>query len=187
VPRKPKFKRSKVSIDLIDRRNESWKFARKTVRGTVFSYDVRDENFPRIARWTFIVRVPRELVNDSYIEVRPTHTPRQRVFAGLDRRSINFAPARRTAYRGLVYGKVFLGDASGDKTKIGVAAGERPQLPQYISRRNMRLKKTVTLTAGSDGNAQVKLFKPSSHKSMIKFFLATRAWVLHDEFTLQPR
>jgi hypothetical protein len=95
VPRKTKFKRSKVIIEEIDRRMESWKFARKTVRGTVFSYDVRDENFPRVARWTFVVRVPHDLDNDSYIEVRPTHTPRQRTFAGLDRRSINFAPARR--------------------------------------------------------------------------------------------
>src|SRR5690606_16612341 len=110
--------------------------------------------------------------------------PRLRVFAGLDRRSVNFSPAKRAGYRGLVYAKVFLGDTSGDKTKLGVSSGERRSLPAYVSRRNMRLKKTVTTTAGRDGNAQVKLVKPTSHGTMIKFFLSTRAWVLYDNFIL---
>jgi hypothetical protein len=35
MPRNPGFKRAKVTIELIDRRVETWKFARKTVRGTV--------------------------------------------------------------------------------------------------------------------------------------------------------
>jgi hypothetical protein len=184
MPKYKAFTRENVSVGLVGEAPESWKFRRRVVQGTAYRYEVIDGNFSRPHRWEFIVRVPSRLGDDEYIEVRPIQCPSHRVFAGLDQRSVNFSPALRPSYRGNVYAKVFLGDATGEKTKRGVSAGDRPNLPAFISVRNMRLKRTVTTTAGSDGGAQVAVLKPTSHRGMIKFFLATRAWVLYNGFSL---
>jgi hypothetical protein len=184
VSRIKKFSRTLVSAKLVSQQKEIWKFADRRVQGTTYTYQVLDRNFAPVAKWTFVIRVPELLTSRGYVEIRPTHCPPQAAFAGLDRRSINFTPARRARYRGFLYAKVFLGDTDGKRTKIGTRAGDRPRLPAYISRTNMRLKKTVTSTSGTDGSTQVKLFRRNSHRGMIRFFLSTRAWVLYNRFSM---
>jgi hypothetical protein len=179
-----RFSMANVHVELVEQRTESWKFQDRSVRGTAYTYDVKDNNFKRPARWTFVVRVPEAMGRQGYIEVRPTHCPRQRVFAGLDRRSVNFRAATQPRYSGHVYAKLFIGDVSGGKNKKGVRKGERTALPEYISRTSLRLKGTVASTRGTDANALVFIVKPTSHRTMIRFYLAARAWVLADQFVL---
>ncbi len=78
--------------------------------------------------------------------------------------------------------KVHLADPSMEKNWRGTTRGDRDRLPRWFSyfRKRMRLKETVTTTAGNDGYDQVVLIAPQDHERMIRLYFAMRVWVLQD-------
>ena len=156
----------------------TWAFAGKIVRGTEHRYDVVDENYQSRNRWVFAIRVP----NDAYgrIEVRPLQTPNDKAFAGLDRRSLTYMRGTKGKYSKFRYCPLALAVPGGNATRDVVHRSQKNQLPTWLRRLTWRLKQkaTVRATRGTDGSSLVVLVRPDDHISMIRLFVATKAWVL---------
>jgi hypothetical protein len=154
--------------------------AGRTVRGVEYSYAVKDRNFGRLNGWKYLVRVPDSSRDE--IVVQPVSVPGKQVWAGLDRRSIVFVRATKNPHRSKMYCKVNLADPMAERTKVGTRRGERDLLPRWFDyfRPHMRLKNTVTTTAGHDGMAQVVRVGPEDHRRMVRLFFALKVWVLEE-------
>jgi hypothetical protein len=178
----PKYKPRSVDVNFKEDRRSSWKWGGRTILGVENLYRVIDRNFGRLNRWEFTVRVPSK---PGQIVVQPQTVPGKRVFADLQRRSIVFVKAKMMP-PGRLYCKVHLADPSGRKNYLGTRRGERSRLPPWFDyfRPIMRLKKTVTTTAGLDGKAQVVTVAHDEHDLMIRIFFAMRVWVLQENFTI---
>ncbi len=155
------------------------------VVGTAHLYDVTDRNFDRLNRWVFSVRVPKA-PRDRVI-VSPLIAPGKIRWAGIERRSVVFVPARRGPYRGWLYCKLNVADPSGERTKIGISRGEKDALPAWFDRfqSHTRLKETVTTTRGTDRRAQVAVVRREAHETMIRLFFALKVWVLHESIQVK--
>jgi hypothetical protein len=180
-------KRKKYSINAIDvslngTMRASWRYAGQTVHGDDYLYSVRDSNFGSLNYWIVAVRVPKRGVGD--VVVQPRQPPGKRVWAGLERRSLVFVRATRLPYRNHRYCKVSLADPTGERTKHTVSRGGRTTLPLWLKgyRSRMRLKSTVAITRGHDGNAQVVIVNPEDYASMIKLYFALKVWVMQEAY-----
>ncbi len=142
-----------------------------------------DENFDRLNEWIFSVRVPNK---PGQIVVQPQTVPGKKVFAQVGRRPITFQKATKHPYRKHAYCKVHLADPTMEKTWRGTSRGDRSKFPRWFKyfRNRMRLKDTVTTTAGNDGYDQVVLIAPDDHERMIRLYFAMRVWVLQDYIIL---
>lgn len=98
-------------------------------------------------RWSFEISVPNKFLKGAYILVKPIRHPRRAYWAGIERQSINFARATKGSYRGRVYARLHIADATGEKNKIGISKGERYLLAIYIRKFGIRPTQTVTSTA----------------------------------------
>jgi hypothetical protein len=166
-------------------RDGHWQFQNEHFSGTIYEYSVEDKDFRALNKWTFEIRVPDKFHKGAYVVVRPTtRHPQKTYWAGLDRESINLARATKGSYREQMYAKINLSDVTGEKNKIGVSRGQRADLPDYIRRFLLRLKKTVASTKGRDGNYQVAVIEPEDHEAMIRLFFALKVWVRYDNFSL---
>lgn len=162
-----------------------WKFGSRDVTGDLYDYTVVDRNFDAYKKWNFQIRVPDEWRKGVYIEVRVIRHPQKRCWANLEQRTINFTRCTIGDYRSKAYAKVTLADAEGEKNKVGTRRGQRKDLPSWLRRGfHLRVMNTVATTKGTDGNSQVVVLNPDDHDKMIRFYLATKAWVLHEGFTL---
>ena len=181
-------KRKKYRVQLVtaeheEKRRASWTWQGRKFRGTDFIYRVVDENFDRLNEWTFSVRVPD---NPGQTVVQPQTVPGKSAFAQVGRRPITFQRATRHPHRRYAYCKVHLADPSMQKNWRGTTRGDRRKLPpwfKYFDNR-MRLKDTVTTTAGNDGWDQVVLILPGDHERMIRLYFAMRVWVLQEYIVL---
>ena len=184
MPRYPKYQPDSLQIIRTTERPATWSFTREPVSGTEFTYAVVDGNFRSRNVWEFTVRVPEG--RDERVEVRPRLTPSLAAWAGLERRSLTFTRARKSAYRGWLYGQVALADPTGGRTKDVVKGDERDSLPPWFDglRSRMRLKQNVRPTRGTDGQSLVVLVRPDDHATMIRLFFATKVWVLKEKVTL---
>ncbi len=178
------YKTKLVEIVLTETRRATWTMARHPVSGSEHVYGVTDENYSRLNRWSFAVRVPER--GGRGIVVQPLRVPPKRVWAGLERRSVIWKAATIHPYRNRVYCKVNLADPSQERTKIGLRRGERRLLPRWFkgSRHRLRLKGTVTTTRGRDSQAQVLVVKKNDHVRMIKLFFALKVWVLEEDYQI---
>lgn len=178
------YKPLSVIIEYDEDRRASWAWDRRKIKGTEFIYGVLDKNFDRLNKWKFSVKVPQEA---GQVVVQPLIVPGKKAFAEVKRRSIIFQKATRMPHRKNLYCKVHLADPSMERNWVGTTRGDREQFPDWFNyfRPHMRLKKTVTTTAGNDGNDQVVLIKPDDHKRMIRLFFALRVWVLQECIILE--
>lgn len=187
MAQKTKYNPRLVDVIYEDERKATWKGvgSYSAVKGKEYSYMVKDRNFDRLNNWKFIVKVPSSGNND--IVVQPSVAPNKRIWAGIDRRSIVLMKVTKKNHRGNVYCKINLADPTATKTKIGTSRGQRDSLPRWFDyfRPYMRLKATVTTTAGTDSKAQVVLIEPDDHERMIRLFLALKVWVLQEGFVLE--
>ncbi len=175
-----------VKVRLVSsNRDGHWQFQNTHYSGTIYEYAVEDKNFRSLNKWTFEVRVPDRFHKGAYVVVTPTNQHPQKIYwAGIDRESINLARATRGTYRKQIYAKINLSDVTGEKNKVGVSRGQRANLPDYILRFCLRLKKTVASTKGRDSNYQVALIDPEDHEAMIRLFFALKVWIRYDDFSL---
>jgi len=185
MPRHKRYNPRLIDVIFQEEHSQSWKMAGRVTRGWEAIYNVEDRNFGRLKRWIFAIRTPKQ--RSGNIVVQPVHAPPKRVWAGLDRRSIVFVRATKHPYRSTVYCKVNLADPYFIKTKVGTSRGQRGLLPKWFDyfRPYMRLKNTVTTTAGHDGDAQVVVMDPQDHDRMIRLFIALKAWVLQEGIVVE--
>lgn len=161
----------------------TWAFARRSVKGTEYRYEVTDRNYRSRNRWEFVVRVPTD--SSGRIEVRPVRTPNDKKLAGLDRRSITFMRGTKSAYTGFRYCPLALADPTGNASRRIVRHDQKSQLPSWFQKLGrLRQKSTVRKTRGTDGRLLVVLARPDDHAFMITIFLVCKAWVLKQGFTL---
>jgi hypothetical protein len=184
MPRYPKYQPDKLQVIGSTERPATWTFTREPVNGTEFTYSVVDGNFRSRNVWEFTVRVPTG--RDERIEVRPRLTPGIAAWTGLERRSLTFTRARKSAYRGWVYCQVALADPTGERTKDVVRIGQRSALPPWFAdfESRLRRKETVRATKGNDADELVALVRPDEHDRMIALFFATKVWVLKEGVVL---
>jgi hypothetical protein len=168
-----------------ERRSSTWTFGGSLVTGTEQSYAVRDENFSSRREWEFIVRTPSG--RDQRIEVRPRTTPNVKAWAELPDRSLTFVRATKGDARGKWYCLIALADPTGAKSRTIVRADQRDQLPRWFDllRPRIRVKGKVRNTRGTDGKALVLLVQPDDHTTMIRFFFATKVWIMTERVTLE--
>jgi hypothetical protein len=165
-------------------RDGHWTFQKSRFTGTIYEYEVEDQNFQPAYKWGFEICVPNKFHLGVYILLKITRHPQKSYWAGTERQTINFAKATKSIYRGMVYAKLNIADVTGKKNKIGITKGNRYLLPAYIRKFSLRVKKTVASTRGTDGNYQVAVMQPENHKSMIRLFFALKVWVMYDNFSL---
>jgi hypothetical protein len=184
MPRYPKYQPDSLQIIRTTERPATWSFTREPVSGTEFTYAVVDGNFRSRNVWEFTVRVPEG--RDERVEVRPRLTPSLAAWAGLERRSLTFTRARKSAYRGWLYGQVALADPTGERTKDVVRIGQRASLPPWFATIESRLrrKETVRATRANDADELVALVRPDEHERMIALFFATKVWILKESVVL---
>lgn len=184
---KAKYNPRLVDVIFEDERKATWKRvgSHLAVKGNEYSYTVKDRNFDRLNDWKFVVKVANS--RNSDIVVQPGGVPNKKIWAGIDRRSIVLVKATKRLHKDKVYCKANLADPTGLKNKIGASRGERNLLPKWFDyfRPYMRLKATVTTTAGTDSKAQVVLIEPDDHERMIRLFFALKVWVLQEGFLLE--
>lgn len=182
--RRKTYEPRSVDVNFEEERRSSWKWGGRTIRGVESVYSITDRNFDRLNRWEFTVRVPGKL---GQVVVQPKTVPGKRAFAELARRSIVFVKATKRSHRGRLYCKANLADPTGEKNRLSTSRGERGLLPAWFDyfRPHMRLKNTVTTTAGYDGKAQVVTVARDDHERMIRLFFALRVWVLQENLTIK--
>jgi hypothetical protein len=184
MPRYKRYRLAKLQIEAMGERRASWTFTREPVSGTEFTYAVVDANTSTHHFWEFLVRVPS--AGDERIEVRPRATPSLRAWVGLERRSLTFARAGKSGYRGWYYCQIALADPTGERTKDVLKKQERALLPSWfddVSAR-LRVKETVRSTKGNDADQLIAVVRPAEHDLMIKLFFATKVWVLKEKVVL---
>lgn len=184
MPRYRRYRLDRLEVVPQGERPASWTFARRPVLGTELTYLVIDRNFEGRNVWEFLVRVPQDPA--EYIEIRPRSVPVVRLWAGLERRSLTFARARRGTYRGSWYCQIALADPTGARTKDVVRGDQRARLPPWFAdlQGRLRLKGTVRATRGNDADQLVALVRPDEHAAMIGLFFATKVWVLRERVLL---
>jgi hypothetical protein len=181
-----KYQAINVDVRLERERRSSWKWDNRTIRGVELIYEAFDRNFDRLNRWTFSVRVPQDR---GQIVVQPRSAPGKKVFASLERRSVVFTKATKNPYRTQLYCKANLADPTGAKNRVSTKRGERSLLPSWFKYfvPQMRLKHTVTTTAGYDGESQVVLVGRDDYERMIRLFFALRIWILQEDVVIEPK
>lgn len=179
-----RYRLDKVDIAASGERSASWGFAGGAVSGSEHSFVVTDGNYRRRNHWEFVARVPKE--TGGRIEVRPTLLPNDRAWADLDRRSLTFARATRSRYRGQRYCQVALADPQGLRTKDLVHKGEKDRLPAWFRQigGRIKVKETVRATKGTDGHALVAIVGSDDYATMIRLFFAMKVWVLKEKIVL---
>ena len=172
------FTKGKLQIAYIDKRQGRWKFANRDVSGTVYEYEVIDDNFNSWKHWAFLVRVPKRVFGTNYIEVRPKDHPELRCWAGIEQKSIQFRRSTLGDYRSCAYTKVKFAQVSDPRKSTRLTRGERDLLPSWMESWDLRLKNTVITTRGTDGNDQVAVVGVDDYEEMIRLFFALKAWPL---------
>lgn len=173
-----------VTIKFHESRRASWAWQGNKIQGTEFIYHVRDKNFDRLNEWSFSVKAPQK---PGQIVVQPQSVPGKKAFAELQRRSITLQRATKQPSESTYYCKIHLADPSMGKNWRGTTLGDRDRLPTWFKyfRQRIRLKKTVSTTAGTDSNNQVVLISKEDHERMIRLYFAMRVWVLQENFILE--
>jgi len=156
-----------------------WEFRGKVSRGVVHHYHVLDANEAVPHPWWFLLHVPRELRKGAYVLLQAVDYPRTRAWTPVARTVINFAKATMPAHRGKLYAKIRLADPMADQKYENTRWAHRHSLPPYFSSFELRAKKQVATTRGSDADALVAVVPREDHPQMIRLFFAIKAWPLN--------
>jgi hypothetical protein len=185
MAKRQRYHAMKVQCERSSEKRASWKYQMRTVKGTEVEYRVHDGNLDRLNNWSFVVQIPG-VVNTPVI-VRPSESPGIKTLADVNRRSVVFVACTRHPWRAWRYAKVAPADPTLEQTKKVLRRGERDLLPSWFQyfRSKMRLKRSVTTTAGTDGDALVVCVKRDDHERMIRFFFATKVWILRESLIVK--
>ena len=181
---KRRFEAHKLVIKAAGQRPARWKWQKRNIRGTEYDYRVLDYNFSRYRRWLIRISEPDAFDHGAYVKVQPINVPARKLFAGLERRSINLPLGTVGDYKHYLYAKVSISDIGGRKNRLYVKSSDRQGLPQWLRSFKLRKKETVAFTDAFDGDALVAVIRPGDHRAMIRLFLASKAWVLSSGFRL---
>lgn len=165
-----------VESRFVSERKLSQEFQGRRTRGTERVFEVRDGNFDRRNTWRFVVFVPDRWLKGTYVSVRPNMVPNRKLWAGLDRRSIQLAPCTKAGHRGKCYAKLSFADVTDAKNRVVLTTGE--ELPRWMRSFRTRRKERVTATRARDGDALVALMNKDDWFGMIRLFLALKPWAL---------
>jgi len=174
------FKSGFVDVIFDNLRNAVWKFSGRKVGGVEYIYSVVDRNYVQRNQWSFVVRVPRS--SKGYREVRATVVPNRKVWAGLERRSLQLGRADIGKYRKRRYAKLAISDVNDERTKV-ILNDNIKALPKWIKAFKPIAKRKVARTKGNDGGHLVCVFDPENHRDMIRLFFALKPWILDDGYS----
>jgi NAD-dependent DNA ligase len=104
------------------------------------------------------------------------------MWAGLERRSIQFRRADIGKYRHKIYVKLAISDVTGKKTKR-ILNEDTKVLPKWIKALKPIPKRKVARTKANDGGHLVSVFDAENHRGMIRLFLALKPWILDDGYS----
>jgi hypothetical protein len=170
-----------VEAELVSTRKRSQVFQGRRTRGLEQLYEVKDGNFDTRNAWRFVVFVPDRWLKGTYVSVQPQVVPNRKLWAGLDRRSVQFAPCTMAAHRGKCYAKLAFADVTDEKNRVVLARGEA--LPRWMRSFRTRSKTRVTATRARDGHALVAILEKDDWVGMICLFLALKPWALFAGFS----
>jgi hypothetical protein len=157
-----------------------WEFSGRVSHGAVYHYAALDANDEMPLPWWFLLHVPKEFNKGSYLLLQALDYPRTKAWTPIARTVINFAKATMPDYRGMLYAKIRLADPLGSQKYESVAWANRLALPEYVRTFELRAKKLVATTRGSDANSLVAVVRRDDHAQMIRLFFATKAWPLRE-------
>jgi hypothetical protein len=169
-----------IEVAVETERNAGWAFKGRKVKGVELIFSAVDRNYLRQNRWTFVVRVPDDITN-NYVGVMPTAVPNRKVWAGLERRSLQFQYGSIGKHAMRLYAKLSIEDIRGEKNKHVLTEDDHP-LPPWIDQFDPKPKRKVALTDGHDGGNLVSLVKPDDFAAMIRMFVALKAWVRDEKY-----
>jgi hypothetical protein len=172
---------SLVDVALDTSRRLVHEFQGRKTRGTEHTFVVADRNFVTRNTWEFVVFVPDAWRKGTYASVQPRAVPNRRVWAGLERRSIQFAPCTRPGYRSRCYGMLAVSDPTGERNREYLNKGDAR--PPWLRGFRVRTKGTVTTSRALDENRLVAVFDPQDWSGMIRLFLAMKPWVLEQRYS----
>ncbi len=153
-----------------------WEFQHNVTRGAIYHYTALDANERLPLPWWFVVQIPGELLKGEYILLQTLDYPRTKAWTPVARMVINFGKATMAAYRGFLYAKVRLADPEGAQKYV--TWQHRRALPPYLTAFDLRPKKRVATTRGSDAETLVAVVPRDDHACMIRLFFATKVWPL---------
>jgi hypothetical protein len=169
-----------VEVEFVSARKRSQEFKGRSTRGEERFYEARDRNFQGRNTWRFSVFVPDRWLKGTYVSVQPQLVPNRKLWAGLDRRSIQLAPCTKAAHRGKCYAKLSFADATDEKNRVVLTKGE--SLPRWMRAFRTRSKAGVTATRARDGESLVAILKKDDWVGMVRLFLALKPWALSAGF-----
>ena len=115
----------------------------------------------------------------------PTAIPNRKVWAGLERRSLQFRYGTIGKYAKRLYAKVSIEDLQGEKNKR-VLTEDDGALPSWIVEQfDPKPKRKVASTDGNDGRHLVSLVEPGDFAAMIRLFIALKGWVRDGRYNPQ--
>jgi hypothetical protein len=170
-----------VDVAHLNSRPDVREFQRIRRPGTTHEFEVLDRNFSSRNEWRFGIFVPTRWVKGTYTSLGPMAHPNREVLAGLERRSIQFAPCTMPRYRGRCYAQVSVSDPSGEQNRQVLRTDDR--LPYWLSEFKVTAKKNVTTSRSNDGEHRVAVFSRDDLKGMVRLFIATKAWTLVERFS----
>jgi hypothetical protein len=189
--RRHQFKPEHVEVAFASEKKARWEFKGHISRGLELLYEVKDLNYASRRDWTFMVRVPAHWGGDSYISISPLRIANREIWAGLDRRSLQFARGTIGRHRGRAYAKLSIADVTGEKNRRVLSTEDRSGLPSWLYAFRPVAKRRV-IRSGRDEASLVAVSDKKDYPRMIRLFLALKAWVLDreynpDEATKRPR
>ena len=156
-----------------------WEFLGGVIsHGAIHHYTALDANEELPLPWLFLLHVPHDLRKGGYVLLQALDYPRTKAWTPLARTVINFAKATMGDYRGMLYAKIRLADPLGAQKYENVTWEHRQALPEYLRGFDLRAKKRVGTTRGSDAESLVAVMPRDDHAQMIRLFFATKAWPL---------
>ena len=174
------FKTDRIEVAWETERNAVWEFQGRKVKGVERVFLAVDRNYLRQNQWIFVVRMPNDLTKDltkNYVSVMPTAIPNRKVWAGLEKRSVQFRYGTIGKYAKRLYAKVSIEDVQGEKNKR-VLTEDDEALPSWIIEQfDPKPKRKVASTRGNDGRHLVSLVEPDDFAAMIRLFIALKGWV----------
>ena len=178
------FKTGRIEVAWESERNAVWEFQGQKGKGVERVFTAIDRNYLRQNRWSFVVQVPNDLMN-NYVSVTPNAIPNRKLWAGLERRSLQFTHATIGKHAKRLYAKLSIEDVQGERTKRVLTEDDGPLPPWIAEQFDPKPKRKVASTDGNDGRHLVSLVEPDDYAAMIRLFIALKGWVRDDKYSPQ--
>ena len=125
------------------------------------------------------------LKTQNYISVMPGTTPNRKLWAGLERRSLQFRNGNIGRHVWLLYTKLSIEDVQGKKNKRVLTEDDETAPSWIVEQFAVKPKRKVASTDGNDGRHLVSLVEPDDYAAMIRLFIALKGWVRDAKYNPQ--